>query len=276
MRPLASDPTGLLVRAEEPATTVRARIVAVPHAGAGPNSVASWTGLVPPGTEMIFARLPGRETRFAEVPLDDAVLAGARLAAAIAGLPPLPTILLGHSMGALVCYLAAPQVARLRGLIVSGLNPPHLPDLCPRISALNDGDFLNALRDLGGLPPGLAKHHEMLTLFLPVLRADFRLVEGYVHRDPPPLAVPLVAMAGSGDPLATPETARGWARHTASRFRVLPYAGDHFAITARGGSWQDTLCRALDFITAEPDATAPRPGRATSETLKPQGASSWL
>ncbi len=272
MKPLASDPTGLLVRAAEPAGAVRARIVAVPHAGAGPNSVASWARLAPPGTEMIFARLPGRETRFNEAPVSDAVQTGARLAAAIALLPPLPTILLGHSMGALLCYLAAPQVARLRGLIVSGLNPPHLPDLCPRISGLDDLDFIRALRDLGGLPPGLVTQPEMLALFLPVLRADFRLVEDYVHRDPAPLSVPLIAMAGRDDPLATPETAGGWAGHTTSRFRMLSYAGDHFAITMRGGSWHDTLCHALDFIAAEPDPTPPPSRRVIPETLNPQGA----
>jgi medium-chain acyl-[acyl-carrier-protein] hydrolase len=247
------DTSGLLVARRLRARSNLRRVVAIPHAGVGPNTVASWAEVVGEGTETLFVRLPGRETRFGEPPLVDPLEAARQVADAIGLLAPLPTVLLGHSMGSLVAYLTAVQLAqaglgRLAGLIVSGLNPPHADALCPSVGGMPNTEFVAMLDRLGGLPAGLSDNRELLDLLLPLLRADFRLVETYRHVDTDPLPVRIVAISGELDRLAPRDAAMGWDRYTDVGFHSVTHDGDHFAIMDPQGTWQNAVSTALALI----------------------------
>jgi surfactin synthase thioesterase subunit len=247
------DTSGLLVMRGPRAQPTLRRVVAIPHAGAGPNTVAIWADAVDEGTETLFVRLPGREMRFGEQPLVDAHEAARQVAEAIGSLAPLPTALVGHSMGSLVAYLTAVRLARagfghLSGLIVSGLNPPHADTLCPRVGGMADAEFVSMLDRLGGLPAGLSDNGELIDLLLPLLRADFRLVETYRHVDTDPIPVWIVAISGDQDCLAPHDTAIGWGRYTDAGFHSVTHEGDHFSIMDPKGTWRNALSTALALI----------------------------
>jgi medium-chain acyl-[acyl-carrier-protein] hydrolase len=65
---------------------------------------------------------------------------------------------------------------------------------------------------------------------LPVLRADFELVQTYVYRDEPPLTCPLDAFGGLQDVNIPREDIESWREHTDALFTLRMLPGDHFFI----------------------------------------------
>lgn len=108
----------------------RVRLRALPYAGGTAAVFKDWPAALPSGVELLTAHLPGRGDRFAEPPLATLEETAEQLCAA---LPPsnLPTVVLGHSMGALLGYeLTARLAARGRApslLIAAACRPPHTP-----------------------------------------------------------------------------------------------------------------------------------------------------
>lgn len=261
MTPRARDDKGSLVAFRPTTCVVRQRIIAVPHAGAGPNSVVSWSKIAPSDTELLLFRLPGRESRFSEAPHTDANRAAEELEKALMSLPPRPTVILGHSMGALIGFKAAQLLQQngwghLSGLVVSGLHTPDGGALCPSIHALPDDEFLSALTDLGGVPEELlaqlAHDSDMLDLLLPVVRTDFQLVDEYVHAAGPLLRCPIAAIAGQADPLAPPADMAGWADFTDVSFELITHTGHHFSVTENNGVWHRAVEAALAAVMPTP------------------------
>ncbi|HEY1011568.1 MAG TPA: thioesterase domain-containing protein, partial [Herpetosiphonaceae bacterium] len=100
------------------------------------------------------------------------------------------------------------------------------------IHQLPDDLFAEAIRRLGGTPDEVLAHPELLELFLPVLRADFALLETY---DPPapgsgraPLACPLTVFGGEDDEVASPAQLAHWRAGAGGPFRLKLYPGGHF------------------------------------------------
>jgi len=87
-------------------------------------------------------------------------------------------------MGALLAFESVRALRRVgqplpAHLFVSGCRGPQLPDRSQPRHALNEEDFVAALRVLGDTPTELLENPELLRLLLPMLRADFRVCESY-------------------------------------------------------------------------------------------------
>jgi hypothetical protein len=74
--------------------------------------------------------------------------------------------------------------------------------------------FADELRRLNGTPPEVLADAELLELVMPILRADFALVETYAYRAEPPLMCPITALGGTSDP---PLTRAHWPHGAAKR-----------------------------------------------------------
>ncbi|RFU39313.1 thioesterase, partial [Actinomadura logoneensis] len=182
-------------------------------------------------------QLPGREARIGLPPFHDAEALAAALAATAAGsrgdLFRRPFALFGHSMGALAAFEFA---RRLRAdglpgpvhLFVSSRPAPHLPPPSPGAHLLPDDRLLDRVRELGGTPPEVLADERLMRLVLPVLRADFAVNDGYVHRPGPPLGVPVTALGGRADADVPPAALAAWRTHTTARFRTRLFEGGHF------------------------------------------------
>jgi thioesterase component of yersiniabactin synthetase len=110
--------------------------------------------------------------------------------------PDTPLLLAGHSMGAQVafetCRLLEQRGHAPQGLIISGCHAPHLRSE-RQLSHRDDADFIAELIDIGGCSPELRQNKELMSLFLPLLRADFYATESYHYDSPdvcPPCALP--------------------------------------------------------------------------------------
>ena len=127
-------------------------------------------------------------------------------------------------MGAAVAFELARELRRRelplpRMLIASGARAPqfrrgHVPPPAP-----SDGEFLEELRRLEGIPAELLNDAAAMRAILPALRADAALYRNYVYTGEPPLDVPIRAYGGAGDPRIGPEHLQAWAEQTTASFR---------------------------------------------------------
>jgi medium-chain acyl-[acyl-carrier-protein] hydrolase len=217
-----------------PNPQARLRLLCFPYAGGGVAVFRAWPSLLPAAIEVWALQLPGRDGR-----LREAIPAGLpALAAALAdGLVPQldrPFACFGHSMGALLAFEFARQL-RQRGqagpehLLVSARRAPHLPRTEAPLHALPEGPFIEMLRQrYNGIPAAVLAEPELMQLFLPMLRADFRLIETYAYQSEEPLACPISAYGGAEDPWARPEELAAWQAQTRGAFHLQVFPGGHF------------------------------------------------
>lgn len=208
------------------------RLFCFPYAGGGANLYREWARLLD-NVEVVAAQLPGRERRILESPIDGMPDLVAHLVRSMEPLLDKPFFLFGHSMGALLAYELASQMQQL------GSPMPHhvflsayrSPDRVPRnkqLHGLPDLEFMDELRRYGGTPDELLRNPEARELFLPMLRADFKLHETHVFHERPPLRCPITTLVGTHDRIVTAAEMSGWAEKTASSCRQTTITGGHF------------------------------------------------
>lgn len=228
----------------QPLPDAPVRLVGVPYAGGGASVFNGWhSGL--PDIELAAVRLPGRESRFGDPPFTRMGPLVADLADGIAAAADRPYALFGHSMGARVVFEVARRLRTLGGpqpryLFVSGCRAPHLPPR-PPTGHLTDPEFVQELRDLGGAPPQFFAEPELVELLLPLLRADFAVLESYDYTAAAPLDIPVRAFCGDTDPHVSQAQAAAWSEHTSSRFGLTPVAGGHFYLGEQSAALLSTI-----------------------------------
>ena len=244
----------------EPAPRAAHRLFCLPYAGGSAASYRDWHALAPDGIQVCPVELPGRGGRFGEPtltrlrPLVDA------LAGALAPYLDRPFAVFGHSMGGLLAFELA-RTLRRRGLplpahlFVSAAAAPDLPRSRPPVHHATDAEVMDELRLLGGTPPELLDDKEVMELMLPVIRADFSVLETYEYRPGPPLPVPLTVFGGADDPLVPVRSLDGWRRQSAAaRLHVLP--GGHFFVSPAAAGVMAVIADTLAATPATATATA--------------------
>ncbi|MFF2076054.1 thioesterase II family protein [Kitasatospora sp. NPDC058162] len=206
------------------------RLVCFPHAGGGASFFRSWPAHLDPSTELLAVQYPGRENRFREPLVPDLATLADAVAEHLRPLPPLPTVLFGHSMGAAVAYetllrLEAAGDSPVLRLCVSG----RAPDTAPGPGDHTDEQLVRTVQELGGTQAAVLDDPDLRELLLPIIRNDYRLIDRYRRSpDAPRLRADLLALTGDRDPQVTVEQARGWAATTDGAFSLHVLAGDHF------------------------------------------------
>jgi medium-chain acyl-[acyl-carrier-protein] hydrolase len=161
--------------------------------------------------------------------------------AAADGLGPLldtPFACFGHSMGALLAFEFVRQLRR-RGLpgpahlFVSARRAPQLPRTDAPLHTLPEGPFIEMLRQrYNGIPAAILAEPELLQLFLPMLRADFKMIETYQYRDEAPLECPISVFGAAQDKWAVQADLAAWQAQTNSPFKMQIFQGGHFYLQA--------------------------------------------
>ena len=83
---------------------------------------------------------------------------------------------------------------------------------------------------MNGTPPELLDNADALDLVVPLLRADFQMVETYAYRPGRPLGCPVLAFGGLADHLTPLASLDGWRDHTTDACSLIAVAGDHFTM----------------------------------------------
>ena len=95
------------------------------------------------------------------------------------------------------------------------------------IHTLPDTDFINKLKRYEGIPESILNNAEMMAFVLPILRADFTVLETYKYQPSAPKACPITGFWGQQDTIVNQEHVAAWDIHTHS-FTLEAIEGDHF------------------------------------------------
>ncbi|MCB0165294.1 MAG: thioesterase [Anaerolineae bacterium] len=217
----------------KPNPQARLRLLCLPYAGGGATIYRTWPAHLPPEIEVWAIRLPGREVRLSEIPYTQMLPLVQTLAQVLSQYVNSPFALFGHSMGAILSFELTHwfRKAQLPGpmhLFVSGHRAPQVPDRKPQLHHLPTADFVKELKDYNGTPKAVFQEPELMQLILPLLRADFTLVETYTYLPKPPLDCPISVFGGQDDTLVSLADLEAWRTQTSSHFNIRVYPGDHF------------------------------------------------
>ena len=204
----------------------------LPHAGGNAALYRNWRACLPESISLNLITLPGRLERWQQAMPDSMPALVTQLADQLAPDINVPWAIFGHSMGAVVAHELILELQR-RGkpapllLAVSAREAPqfHQPGTLHQQS---DRQLCDELLRLGGTQPALLEIAEMRDFILPVMRADYALIEGWELSDRQPLSCPIAAFVGRDDPELDENAARGWAQWTDAGFTLDSFAGGHF------------------------------------------------
>ncbi|WP_068780039.1 thioesterase II family protein [Paenibacillus sp. GM2] len=217
-------------------------LICLPYAGGSAQVYKRWINQLHPGVRLVPAELAGRGSRIGE-PFY------ANVTEAVRDLLPLVRetalgsdsyALFGHSMGSLLGYeilhaLREEGFPLPAAVFLSGRGAPHCEQEEIRVTyMLPDDEFLEALKRLGGMPDELFRHQELLDMFMPILRADFKLVGEYEHRVRPPLPLRLAVLSGKDDDCIIGPLEE-WGHYATGGCELMLFEGGHFFLHEREG-----------------------------------------
>ena len=160
--------------------------------------------------------------------------------------------LFGHCMGASIAYEAASLLSReknirIKGLFIAAFISPDVPIL-DGISGFSDEEFAEEIHSHGVFPEEFFINRSLLKLFLPSIRADYRLIEEYCDKDKYKLDCPIIGFYGEDDEMVKPCETKGWAEYTDNIYRSIYFPGDHYFYYDR----QDEIARMIrEFIESD-------------------------
>ncbi|WP_410211729.1 thioesterase II family protein [Aquirhabdus sp.] len=222
-------------RDQEGSSLKKIRIFFFHHAGGCAQSYISWRNCFPEHWDIVAVEYPGREHADAlRHDMNDLV---SHLIQELSPALDQTYALFGHSMGSLVAYEFAQQVA-LRGLPkpiwlgVSGRYAPHLPSrIGYAMHQLSDAALLNHILAMGGTPLSVIQDVRQREHFLKVMRADFKVCETYQISRDYRIDIPISGFYGNQDAMVTEVEMNAWQALTTSSFRNHEYHGGHFYLS---------------------------------------------
>jgi medium-chain acyl-[acyl-carrier-protein] hydrolase len=217
----------------KPNPQARLRLFCFPYAGGGTLAFRGWAGKLPDGVELCPVQLPGREHRMREPALRSITAVVEAAEEALVPYLDRPFAFFGHSMGALISFDLTRLLGDRHGLLpvqlfASGCRAPHVKRRRPPTHDLPEAEFMQELHALNGTPRELLDSPDLMSLLLPLLRADFEASETYAYVPGAPLACPITAFGGLDDPEVDRADVRAWCEHTTDAFSLKMFPGDHF------------------------------------------------
>eukprot|EP01130_Rhizamoeba_saxonica_P003824 TRINITY_DN1584_c0_g1_i1.p1 TRINITY_DN1584_c0_g1~~TRINITY_DN1584_c0_g1_i1.p1 ORF type:complete len:259 (-),score=47.76 TRINITY_DN1584_c0_g1_i1:8-784(-) len=221
-------------------TSADYRLLFFPFAGGTMSYVLNWNPYINPDIELLCLTLPGRGTRLGE----SSITEWNELIPAIVDhifdlTQQKPYAMFGYSLGSRVAYEVSSAIIK-RG----GTPPIHLyaaASASPTskykhnfnqgcMRDISDEGLKQILRKLGGTPPEILDHDELMQLFLPFIRADFILSEEYtLNDDHAILPCPITYFGGELDRISA-SSQESWNELTSCGYTSKMFEGGHFFI----------------------------------------------
>ena len=235
------------------------RLFCFPYAGGNASTYTPWSDVLPASTELVIVQPPGRANRIEEQGYTSMQALVLALCDVVLPLLDKPYAVFGHSLGSRVGYEFVHEAKRRAWplpeyFIASGSSAPHVCREHKKISHLADKEFIEGLKRFGGPTELLLNNNHLLSLFLPLLRADFSIADSYFRGIGQALSCPVSVFGGLKDDDARVDELPTWQSHFEKPIVIEIFEGDHFYIESQ---WQavaeqvsKTLLKIIDRFEA--------------------------
>ncbi|MBD2411998.1 putative thioesterase [Nostoc calcicola FACHB-389] len=240
------------INCPQPNPQANLRLFCFPYAGGSSAIFRTWSNSLPRNVEVCAVEYPGRGKQINLPPYT-------RLEALVKAIAPSlipyldkPFAFFGHSMGGLISFELT-RLLRLEynlkpfHLFISACRAPQIPRTKPPIHTLPDPELLEELRTLNGTPKAVLENPELMEIFLPILRADFAVLETYIYTPQQPLECPITIFGGWQDKEVSHESLQAWQELGMSTFSLQMLDGDHFFIHSHQNSLLKLISQELQI-----------------------------
>ncbi len=143
-----------------------------------------------------------------------------------------PYAIYGHSMGTVLGYLVTRKILAEPlpppvYLFMSGHGAPSVKSQEGDIHLLPDDQFLENVIAYGGIPREVAAEKELMALFVPMMKADFKALAEYTYTPAERFDIPITVMIGTDEDISR-EDAFAWQDLTRRVITVKEFSGGHF------------------------------------------------
>lgn len=235
----------------------RYKIIAIPFAGGNRFSFKGLEKYVPQNLDWITLESPGRGNRFVEKLLEDIdEIAEDLLNQLIPHIQNSGYMIFGHSLGTLVGYEITKKIIERNlnlpdCLFFTGRGAPNYNRFQEKKSLLPKDLFWKAINDIGGLPQEILAHEDLLDMYYPILKSDFKAIEDYeYHKMKKQFSIPIhICMGteeiGEGEEKTSIRNMKAWEDETSSTCTFELLQGDHFFIFQHPKALVQKICNAV-------------------------------
>jgi len=224
-----------------------------PYAGGTAYMFKKWGEMLPSTVQVIPVELPGRGARLQEPAFISLPALIEELTGLIRPLLNKQFFFYGHSMGATIAFELARALRRKYGcepeaLFVGGRRAPQVASGEPVTYHLPKSEFIEDLIKLDGTPKEVIENDELMEMMIPLLRADFQLIQTYEYTPDTPLRCPISVYGGLQDCHVPRDLLLPWKEQTKSRFSLHMLPGDHFFLRSSQAQLLRSIARELRDI----------------------------
>lgn len=225
------------------------------HAGGSAVGFTRWKKLLDPSITLYPVELNGRGKK-GNLPfytrIEEAVKDLSAYIMNEAGSEPYAFI--GHSMGTIIAYEMCHYLKQIGfrepvAVFFSGRSAPDVKNEENHIHHLGDELFIEEIKKMGHSPTELFQNPELLKIFVPILKADYKLIETYSYMDHDPLKSDFFLFSGKEDLYTPPEQFKEkWAIHTEGDCDIHVFEGGHFFLYERTDEIIETIHSCLKKV----------------------------
>ncbi|MGM2841797.1 thioesterase II family protein [Bacillus cereus group sp. Bce002] len=211
------------------------KLICLPYAGGSARVYSKWVYMLDNRIEVVCPELAGRGKRFNEPyykNLKEAVDDIYKNIRSIINSG--PYALFGHSMGSLLTFelyykLKEEGHCEPEAIFFSGKAAPNIP-IKEKVHLYSEEQILEKISSLGGTPREVLDNKDILNLYLPIIKADYKIIETYEYKNKSSLInSPCNILYGSEDDIALEELLE-WENHTFDMPKFYKIYGGHFFI----------------------------------------------
>lgn len=212
------------------------KLFCLPYAGGSASVYYKFKRYMTDGIELCPVELAGRGSRISQPCYDTLEQAADDVYGIIKNkIEDAQYAIFGHSLGSI---LAFEVIRRLKAngdkapvhAFLSGSRPPHRLNKDKPLHGLPDDLFIKEILALGGTDKDVFQNEELRKYFVPLLKADFRIVENYKFDNKfEKLNIGITIFNGKNDKITNNEM-QDWQMYTSGAFNLYEFEGNHFFI----------------------------------------------
>jgi len=210
------------------------KLFCVPHAGSSALNYYKWSTYLPKTIKVIPLELAGRGQKSSKDLYDTFEEAVDDLALDLkSNIEDEDYALFGHSLG---CWLVYELYFKLKEmglrmpshLFLSGRFSPLTDRAHTKISELDDDEFLEHVKQIGGLTDDLLLNPKLLAIYMKIFRSDFKIIESYEPKQTELIQCDCTVLSGTNDTSISNKELLLWNQLTAQGCMICKIKGGHF------------------------------------------------